>query len=232
MSTCKIGKVNSIETMGLVDGPGVRTVVFLQGCPLRCKYCHNPETWATDGTAKEYTPEQLCAFLLRYKNYMKHGGVTFSGGEPLLQTEFVRQTAALLKKENIHICLDTAGSAISSGLPELLDLTDLILLDVKAVDPAEYRDLTGSKIETFLTFLELIQKKEKKLWLRSVIVPGINHDAAHIAAFRRFFATVKNVERTEFLPYHTLGVKKYQALGMPYPLEGVPSLTEEELRLL
>jgi len=230
-----IGKISSIETMGLVDGPGVRTVVFMQGCPLRCKYCHNPETWEIGRPAKEYTPEQLAALILRYKNYMKHGGVTFSGGEPLLQSQFLSETAVFLKADGIHICLDTSGvisenPADEPGLLVLLEQTDLILLDVKASSPAQYKEITGQNMDAFLAFLDLVQHKNKKLWLRTVIVPGINNDPERIAEIQNFAGTVKNVERIEFLPYHTMGVRKYKELGFRYPLEGTPSLTEAEIR--
>lgn len=230
-----IGKISSIETMGLVDGPGVRTVVFMQGCPLRCKYCHNPETWEIGRPAKEYTPEQLAALILRYKNYMKHGGVTFSGGEPLLQSQFLSETAVLLKADGIHICLDTSGvisenPADEPGLLVLLEQTDLILLDVKASSPAQYKEITGQNMDAFLAFLDLVQHKNKKLWLRTVIVPGINNDSERIAEIQNFAGTVKNVERIEFLPYHTMGIRKYKELGFRYPLEGTPSLTEAEIR--
>lgn len=230
-----IGKISSIETMGLVDGPGVRTVVFMQGCPLRCKYCHNPETWEIGRPAKEYTPEQLAALILRYKNYMKHGGVTFSGGEPLLQSQFLSETAVLLKADGIHICLDTSGvisenPADEPGLLVLLEQTDLILLDVKASSPAQYKEITGQNMDAFLAFLDLVQHKNKKLWLRTVIVPGINNDPERIAEIQNFAGMVKNVERIEFLPYHTMGVRKYKELGFRYPLEGTPSLTEAEIR--
>ncbi|MFR1518980.1 MAG: pyruvate formate-lyase-activating protein [Clostridia bacterium] len=230
-----IGKISSIETMGLVDGPGVRTVVFMQGCPLRCKYCHNPETWEIGRPAKEYTPEQLAALILRYKNYMKHGGVTFSGGEPLLQSQFLSETAVFLKADGIHICLDTSGvisenPADEPGLLVLLEQTDLILLDVKASSPAQYKEITGQNMDAFLAFLDLVQHKNKKLWLRTVIVPGINNDPERIAEIQNFAGTVKNVERIEFLPYHTMGVRKYKELGFRYPLEGTPALTEAEIR--
>ena len=210
-----IGKISSIETMGLVDGPGVRTVIFMQGCPLRCKYCHNPETWDPLRQGYEYTPEELAACILRYKNYMKHGGVTFSGGEPLLQAEFLSLTSEILKKNEIHICLDTSGA---------------VILDLKAVDPAQYKEITGKRMEPFLAFLELLQHKNKKLWLRTVIVPGINNEPSQIAAIQKFANRIKNVEKIEFLPYHKMGVQKYQKLGISYPLEGTPELTEDEIQ--
>ena len=230
-----IGKISSIETMGLVDGPGVRTVIFMQGCPLRCKYCHNPETWDPLRQGYEYTPEELAACILRYKNYMKHGGVTFSGGEPLLQAEFLSLTSEILKKNEIHICLDTSGAVTESpedlpGILSLIKQTDLVILDLKAVDPAQYKEITGKRMEPFLAFLELLQQKNKKLWLRTVIVPGINNEPSQIAAIQKFANRIKNVEKIEFLPYHKMGVQKYQKLGISYPLEGTPELTEDEIQ--
>ena len=230
------GKISSIETLGLMDGPGVRTVVFLQGCLLRCRYCHNPETWEIGNrSAREYTPEQLSAFLLRYKSYMKHGGVTFSGGEPLLQAGFLSRTARILKQNQIHICLDTAGAVSKHpenqpDILELLEHTDLILLDIKATDPVEYQEITGQDMDSFYAFLELIQKKKKPLWLRHVVVPGLNNDPVHIGAVRKFAAAIPTVEKLEFLPYHTLGVSKYKDLGIRYPLEGTPELLETEIQ--
>ncbi len=242
MNECALkGSINSIETMGLVDGPGVRAVVFMQGCMLRCRYCHNPETWSTDGSgsgAFECTPRELSDRLLRYKSYMKRGGVTFSGGEPLLQAGFAAETAGLLKENGIHICIDTAGvtrhtdyDALSGDgdIISLLGYTDLIILDIKAVSEDEYKYITGRGMESFNAFLKLIQEMGKKLWLRCVIVPGINNDTDHIKRLKEYMRGIKNVEKTELLPYHTLGVSKYEKLGIKYPLEGTPSISYEDI---
>lgn len=214
------GYIESVETMGLVDGPGIRFVVFLQGCPLRCLYCHNPETWAL---RKEHptTPEELVKKILRYKPYFEEeGGVTFSGGEPLNQPEFLLECLKLCKKEGIHTCLDTSG--VGKALQEeILSYVDLVILDIKAIDPEEYQKITSKKIEKSLEFLDLCQRLNKKMWLRQVIVPGINDDEEHILKLKKFMKPLKNIERVELLPYHLYGVEKYKKLGIPYRLDGV-----------
>jgi len=221
-----IGYINKIETLGLVDGPGVRFVVFMQGCPLRCLFCHNPETWQIKN-GEEYTPEKLVEKVLRYKNYFgKHGGVTFSGGEPLLQTEFLIETCKLLKKENINICLDTSGVGTTNY--KILDYIDLVILDIKGIDELTYRNMTSYPINKSLEFLKICQEKNKKLWLRQVIVPGINDNEKYIYKLKEFIKPLKNVEKIELLPYHTMGVNKYKELNINYPLLEVPSMDKEK----
>ena len=206
-----IGKVNSIETMGLVDGPGIRFVIFMQGCPLRCKYCHNPETWQINGKADEYTPESLIKKILNYKPYFKHnGGVTFSGGEPLMQKEFLLECLKLCKKENINTCLDTAGSILNCK--EILKYTDLVIFDIKGTNKQNYKEMTKFDIDNSIEFLKLCQEMDKRLWIRAVIVPGINDTKEYINELIRFIKPLKNVEKVELLPYHTLGVHKYDDL--------------------
>ena len=225
------GKVASIETMGLVDGPGIRTVIFLQGCPLRCVYCHNPDMQEAGLSVRKYSSEEIVDFLKRYKPYYSNGGgVTFSGGEPLNQKEFVLECAKLCKKENIHICLDTSG--IGKDYEELLDNVDLVILDVKATDKDEFKKITGGNFDIFLKFLETCQKKKKKLWLRQVIVPGINDDEEHILRLKEFIKKLKNVERVELLPYHTMAKKKYEALNKPYPLGDTPEMDKKRCKQL
>jgi len=217
-----IGYINKIETMGLVDGPGIRTVVFMQGCALRCLFCHNPETWELK-KGEEYTPLALFQKLKRYKSYYgKDGGVTFSGGEPLLQSEFLIETCKLLKEENINICLDTSG--VGTNTSEVLDLIDLVIFDVKAIDDIGYNKMTGLHINKSLEFLEMCQKKNKKLWIRQVIVPGINDNEEYILKLAKFLKNIKNIEKIELLPYHTMGVGKYKELGLDYPLKSVESM--------
>lgn len=226
-----IGKVNSIETMGLVDGPGVRFVVFLQGCPLRCKFCHNPETWMPNGKANEYTPKELIKKILNYKPYFKHnGGVTFSGGEPLMQKEFLLECLKLCKKENIHTCLDTAGSI--SDCKEILEYTDLVMFDIKGTNKENYNNMTGANIDTSLEFLKLCEKMNKKLWIRAVIVPGINDTKEYVKELISFIKPLKSVEKIEFLPYHTLGVHKYEDLGINYSLKGVSDMDKDKCKKL
>ena len=224
-----LGRISSIESMGLLDGPGIRFVAFLQGCKLRCKYCHNPETWNVNGRSQITSPEELIKKISRFKNYFgTDGGVTFSGGEPLLQPEFLLECLKLCKKENIHTCIDTAGVGFGE-YDEILDYTDFVILDIKAVDEGEYRELTGQDIKYFNQFLSVTQRKNKKLWLRQVIVPNMNDDREHIVALCEFAKKLKNVEKVELLPYKTIGVHKYRDLNIPYRLDGVPELSEEKL---
>lgn len=224
-----LGRISSIESMGLLDGPGIRFVAFLQGCKLRCKYCHNPETWNVNGRSQITSPEELIKKISRFKNYFgTDGGVTFSGGEPLLQPEFLLECLKLCKKENIHTCIDTAGVGFGE-YDEILDYADLVILDIKAVDEGEYRELTGQDIKYFNQFLSVTQRKNKKLWLRQVIVPNMNDDREHIVALCEFAKKLKNVEKVELLPYKTIGVHKYRDLNIPYRLDGVPELSEEKL---
>lgn len=224
------GSIDSVETMGLVDGPGIRYVVFLQGCKLRCLFCHNPETWKME-EKNMTTAEELIDKIKRYKNYFgKEGGVTFSGGDPLCQPEFLLECLKQCKQEGIHTCLDTSGVGCNKELyPEILSYTDLVILDIKAVTPEAYKKMTGYPMKDFLEFLELCQKLEKKLWLRQVIVPGINDTEEYILELKKYIKNIKNVERVELLPYHLYGVEKYKKLGIPYRLDGVPAMKKEDL---
>ena len=224
------GLINSIETLGTLDGPGIRFVVFLQGCKLRCLYCHNPETWNIESKeAIEITPEELVEKVEKYKNYYgEDGGVTFSGGEPLLQPEFLLECLKLCKEKNIHTCLDTAGFGFGN-YEEILKYTDLVILDIKAVEENEYTQITGQKMKKFFEFLQVAQNMNKKMWLRQVIVPNINDDKLHIEKLKQFASTLKNIEKVELLPYKPIGVHKYKTLNLPYRLDGVPELSQEKL---
>ena len=222
------GNVSSIETMGLVDGPGIRIVVFLQGCNLRCLYCHNPETWSCE-EKNIMSVDDVVNKILRYKSYIsKNGGVTFSGGEPLLQPEFLLECLKLCKEKNIHTCLDTAGFGFGK-YDEILKYTDLVILDVKAIEETEYTQITGQKMKKFYEFLKATQQHNNKLWLRQVIVPNINDDKEHILKLKQFASTIKNVEKIELLPYRAIGVHKYKSLNLPYRLDGVEELSQEKL---
>lgn len=218
------GFVHSFESMGLVDGPGIRSVVFLQGCRLRCRYCHNPDTWSLQG-GEETTPEALVKKLRRFKPYFARsgGGVTFSGGEPLMQPEFLAETLRLCRKAGIHTCIDTAGA----GLGEYADIlrhTDLVLYDVKHWDPEAYRSLTGLPMDDTLAFVEAVRASGTPMWVRHVVVPGLTDSRAHLAKLWDYAHTLPNVERVELLPYHLLGKNKFAVLGVPYTLEGVPAM--------
>ncbi len=225
------GNIDSFESMGLVDGPGVRFVVFLQGCPLRCAYCHNPEMWDSTKIKQQYTPSQLVEKIKRYRVYFKdYGGVTMSGGEPLMQEKFVAEVFKLCKKEGIHTCLDTSGFGDASD--ELLDNTDLVILDVKEVDEKKYEDLVLQKMEKFNKFLEKCQKKRKKLWIRQVIVPNYNDNKASVLKLKEFVNKLKYVEKVELLPYHNMAEKKYKQLGIKYRLEGVRAMDKAKCKKL
>ncbi len=226
-----IGNVAGFETMGLVDGPGVRFVVFLQGCPLRCLYCHNPEMWNNDEQKIQISPEELVKKIKRYKPYFKDiGGVTISGGEPLTQAEFVFEVFKLCKENGIHTCLDTSG--FGKDYDKLLSYCDLVILDVKELDAEKYKKLTGKKIDQFFKFVETCQKKNKKLWLRQVIVPGLNDTVENVKKLNEFVKSLSNVEKVELLPYHTMGVEKYKKLGIKYRLDGVQDMDKKECEKL
>lgn len=225
-----IGKIHSIETMGLVDGPGIRVVVFLQGCSLRCKYCHNPDTWEY-GCGEEYTPSRLVNKIKRYKPYFKtsNGGVTFSGGEPLRQPEFLIEVLKLCKKEEIHTCIDTSGFGVGM-YDEILKYTDLVLFDIKDLTREGYKNVTLMNIDESLKFLEAVQNSGTKMWIRHVVVPGLTDGEEHIRELKKFIKTLKNVEKVELLPYHLLGVNKYENMGLSYPLEGTPQMNKEVIK--
>lgn len=226
------GRISSEESLGLVDGPGIRYVVFLQGCQLRCKYCHNPETWDLKGKSYETTAEELIRKICRYKSYFgEDGGVTFSGGEPLLQPEFLLQCLKLCKQEKIHTVLDTAGVGFGD-YDEILKNVDLVILDVKAIEEEEYQELTGKTMAHFNEFLLACQKNRKKIWLRQVIVPTINDDEVHAKKLNKFAKNIKNVEKIELLPYKTIGVQKYKQLNLPYRLKDVSEMDEEKCKKL
>ena len=221
------GKISDIETMGLADGPGMRLVLFLSGCKLRCKYCHNPETWTCDGANREITSEEVLKIYNKYKNYYgETGGITFSGGEPLLQKEFLLETIKLLKENGIHTAIDTAG--VADGYDEILDIVDLVILDIKAVNADEYKFITGRDIEDFKKFLMSCQQKNKKLWIRQVIVPGINDDEKHILLLKEFLIDIKNVEKVELLPYHSMAETKYKSLGIEYAFQGIKDMEKSK----
>lgn len=224
------GAVDSIETFGLVDGPGIRTVVFLSGCRLRCKYCHNPEMWVKG--QENYTPDELVSKILKNKNYfMRNGGVTFSGGEPLLQIDFLISVAKLLKKENIHIALDTSGVGIGN-YEEVLKYVDLVLLDIKHTNKDDYKELTGLPIDESLKFREALNKSGKKVWIRQVIVPGIMDNDNYLRSLVKEVKKIKNVSRIDFLPYHNMAIEKYERLGIDYPYKDIPEMDRGKCRKL
>ncbi len=212
-----MGRVHSIQSMGTVDGPGVRFVVFLQGCHLRCKCCHNPDTWEIHG-GKEYSAEELAATAARYRDYFgATGGITLSGGEPLLQSEFARELFLLCKARGIHTCLDTSGSVINDGVKALLEVTDYVLLDIKYTEEAKYRDHVGCSLETVLQFLELLQQRRIPTTLRQVILPGVNDTDENVLALKAMADAHSVVQKIELLPFKKLCQTKYDAMGIPFP---------------
>lgn len=210
------GAVDSIESFGLVDGPGIRTVVFLSGCKLRCKYCHNPEMWVKG--KENFTSLELVEKILRNKPYFKrnNGGVTFSGGEPLLQIDFLLETCKLLKENDIHIALDTAGVGIGR-YEEILPYIDLVLLDIKHITKDGYLDLTGQPMDEFNKFVSVLNKSNTKVWIRQVIVPEVNDNISYVDGLNEFLNKINNIEKIEFLPYHKMGDEKYLKLGIDNP---------------
>lgn len=227
------GRVHSFESFGTVDGPGIRFVVFVQGCPMRCQYCHNPDTWAING-GKEYSAEQVAQNALRYKNYFANGGgVTVSGGEPLLQIPFVTQLFTILKQHGVHTALDTSGVLFTQSNKSLIDgllsVTDLVLLDVKHIDDNKHKSLTGQSNQNVLAFAKYLSDSGKPMWIRHVLVSGITDDDEYLKSLSKFISGLKTVQRVEVLPYHTMGVSKYEKLGVDYPLKGLQPPTKERI---
>lgn len=215
----KQASIDSIETFGLVDGPGIRTVIFLNGCNLRCKFCHNPEMWKIK--ENNYTDLEIVQKVLRSKPYFKNnGGVTFSGGEPLLQYDFLVSVCKLLKKEDIHIAIDTAGVGLGN-YRELLSTIDIVLLDIKHINNEGYKDITGfDYFEKFMDFVKELNKSNVEVWIRQVIIPGINDTKEYVSSLAKFIKeNIKNVTRVDFLPYHKMGNEKYKALNIIDPYE-------------
>ncbi len=267
-----LGYVHSTESFGAVDGPGIRFVVFLQGCKMRCKYCHNPETWnlvtdysklysdeTSDAEREELekkieentkllkdkgvkiearTPEDLLKQALRYKPYWKNGGgITVSGGEALLQMDFLIEFFKLAKAEGIHTTIDTAGNPFTREKPffskfnELMNLTDLFLLDIKQINDDKHRDLTGFSNSNILDLAQYLSEQGKHMWIRHVLVPTITTDEDDLKKTKEFIDTLKTVDKVEVLPYHKLGITEWERLGIPYKLEGIDPPTDEEQKL-
>ena len=221
-----MGSIDSIETFGLVDGPGIRTVIFFSGCRLRCLFCHNPEMF--QAKEKNMDVDTLVKKVLRNKPYFKRnqGGVTFSGGEPLLQIDFLIEVCKKLKSEKIHIALDTAGVGIGK-YDEILSLVDLVILDIKHTDPLGYEKMTGQKQEEVEKFIISLNKSGKDVWLRQVIVPGLTDQEEYLKSLASYVKKIKNVKKIEFLPFHHLGFEKYEKLGIKNPLKDTPEMDKE-----
>lgn len=223
-----IGHIHSYESFGTVDGPGIRFVVFLQGCPLRCKFCHNPDTWNMTGGKIKESVEKTFEKIKKYKSYFgKKGGVTLTGGEPLVQSEFVLELFKLCKKEGIHTALDTSGYIFNEKVKEILKYTDLVLLDIKAIDEKVYKELTGVELKNTLEFANYLKEIKKRTWIRHVVVPEITDKDELLESLAQYISKLDNVEKVEILPYHRLGEFKYKELGIKYILEGVEELSKD-----
>ncbi|GGN95577.1 pyruvate formate-lyase-activating protein [Saccharibacillus kuerlensis] len=226
------GRIHSLETFGTVDGPGIRFILFMQGCLMKCQYCHNPDTWNFDG-GKEMSVEDVLAEIESYLNYYRSsgGGLTISGGEPTLQAPFVSEVFCAVKERwGLHTTLDSNGFNNAEKLHYLMDVTDLVLLDIKHIDNAKHKVLTGVNNEQTLRTAQWLSAHGKKMWIRHVYVPGIHDDEHNLRDLGRFIGTLNGVEKFEILPYHQMGIYKWNELGREYPLEGVPSPTEEQVQ--
>jgi pyruvate formate lyase activating enzyme len=224
------GNIHSIETCGTVDGPGVRFVVFLQGCPMRCKYCHNPDTWDVR-VNKKISVNDILEQYDGVKEFCK-GGITVTGGEPLLQPEFVALLFKAAKEKNIHTALDTSGVTFNSDNTEKIDkvlkYTDLVMLDIKHIDDSEHKKLTGHTNKNILEFARYLSENNIPMWVRHVVVPGITFDEYYLSELGKFLKTLKNVEALDVLPYHDMAKGKYKGLGLDYPLGDTPPLTKDQ----
>lgn len=230
------GRIHSLESFGTVDGPGTRFVVFVQGCPMRCAYCHNPDTWSmSGGTLMEpsYIIEQ---YERNSAFYVNGGGLTVTGGEPLMQIDFLIELFTLAKEKNIHTCIDSSGIAfqpdnalLMEKMDRLMALTDLCMLDIKHIDPEKHRELTGKPNTNILKFAAYLNEKKVDMWIRHVVVPGITDDDKYLYQLGYFIGQFANLRALDVLPYHTMGEKKYESLGIPYRLKGVPPMDQTKL---
>ncbi len=224
------GYIHSKESFGTVDGPGIRYVLFMQGCPLRCIYCHNPDTWQV-GSGTPITVDEVIEEFNKNKPFYKKGGITVTGGEPLLQIDFLTELFKRARSENIHTCIDTSGivynpqnKELTEKLDELLNYTDLVMLDIKHIDTKKHKDITGSGNENILEFAKHLEKTNTPLWVRHIIIEGYTDTPEDLIALGEFIGKLKNLKALDVLPYHTMGVAKYKELGIAYPLEGMEAL--------
>ncbi len=229
------GAIHTVESFGSVDGPGVRFIIFLKGCAMRCKYCHNADTWDMKSEDMR-SPDELLDQAERFRAYWgEEGGITVSGGEPLLQIDFLLELFKEAKRRGINTCIDTSGQPFTRREPffsrfqELMTYTDTLLVDIKHIDPVEHRKLTAQPNENILDMLQYLSDINKPVWIRHVLVPGITDDEGWLYETRRFIETLRNVEKIEVLPYHSLGEYKWEALGMKYPLKGVETPSDDRV---
>jgi len=225
------GNIHSLESFGTVDGPGIRFVVFMQGCPLRCLYCHNPDSWDRNYKGQfQLTPGELLTEVMLYKHFITRGGVTVTGAEPLMQAEFVKEFYKLCREAGIHTALDTSGAFFTPTVQETLDVTDLVLLDIKSIGAEQHKVLTGAKQDSTLRCLDYLEEKQIPVWIRHVLVPGWTDDDVLLQRLADFLRPFKCIEKVELLPYHTMGTRKYEQMGMDYPLKDTPPLSAERLK--
>ena len=226
------GRVHSIETFGSVDGPGTRYVIFLQGCPMRCKYCHNPDTWNED-EGEQITVGEVVSRARRGRPYYgENGGVTFSGGEPLLQADFLIEAMDALRRDGITSAIDTSGTYFDDKSETVIAHCDMVLLDIKHIDPAKFEELTGREQGTLRLLIDAINRKEKPVWIRQVIVPGFNDDEEYIHRLNEFLLRIKHIKKIELLGYHNMAEPKYDKLGIKYRLKGVKPMDSKSLEKL
>lgn len=229
------GRIHSLESFGTVDGPGTRFVVFVQGCPMRCAYCHNPDTWAmSGGTLME--PKEIFEQYKRNEPFYKGGGITVTGGEPLMQVDFLIDLFTIAKQNNVHTCIDTSGIAFKpentsfiAKLDKLMALTDLVMLDIKHIDSAKHKELTSQPNEGILAFASYLNDRKVDMWIRHVVVPGITDDDKYLFDLGYFIGQFSNLKALDVLPYHTMGESKYEKLGMEYKLKGVPAMDKDKV---
>ena len=228
------GYIHSTESFGTVDGPGIRYVVFMQGCPMRCKFCHNPDTWSV-GTGKEVDVSDILEEYESYRNFLKNGGITATGGEPMIQMDFLIELFEKAKEKEIHTCLDTSGIVFNENNPKLLKkvdrllkVTDLVMLDIKHIDPLLHEDLTGQPNDQILAFAKYLDKKGIPVWIRHVVVPTITDDPEYLDKLGYFIGGLSNVKALDVLPYHDMGKIKYKELGIDYPLSDIAPLNKED----
>lgn len=232
METCDIkGRIHSTESFGTVDGPGIRYVVFLQGCPMRCLYCHNPDSWEVNAGTERTVGELLKEYETQ-KAFYRGGGITVTGGEPLLQIDFVTALFEEAKKRGIHTCVDTSGITFvpehTGAFDRLMQVTDLVMLDIKQMEEEAHRNLTGQSNQRILAFAKYLQRKKVPVWIRYVVVPGYTDGTEDLKRLGNFLASLDNIKALDVLPYHDMGKIKYQEMKMNYPLEDIPPLSKEK----
>lgn len=226
------GRLHSIETFGALDGPGIRTVFFMQGCPARCMYCHNPDTWEEEAGEQVTVGEVISRARRGRPYYGENGGVTFSGGEPLLQADFLIEVMDALRKDGINSAIDTSGTYFDEKSEEVISHCDMVLLDVKHIDPSRFKELTGREQGTLSLLIDAVNRQEKPVWIRQVIVPGFNDDEEYIRELNKFLKRIKYIRKIELLGYHNMAEPKYDKLGIKYRLKGVKPMDSESLKKL